>query len=105
MQKFRYSCDGGSLAIGTVAARFAVVNNYGDGTHSVIIYDRGERNPLDAGTEFRGAIEGKEIKVYAYDCLTDEECADENNVLVTLSGRYGVYAKINSGDILLEKWE
>ena len=102
--EFTYGCDGGSLSIGTASARVSVPNCYGDGEHKLLVIN-GKYDPcLHSGCEFRGAVEGNEIKVFKYDCFTDDECADEKNVLVTLSGRYGIYAKLNSGDMILEKW-
>lgn len=104
MEKYTYECDGGSLAIGTGSVVACYPNNYGDGAHTVYITD--ELSPDESrNSVFTGAVEGSEIKVYNYDCLTEEERADEKNVLVTLSGRYGVFAVKYSGDMILEKWD
>lgn len=103
--KADYGCDGGSLLIGTSNARAAFSNCYGDGTHTVTIKnDRSDwRTPEN--WIFRGMVQGNTIKVFNYDCLNDEECDNEENVLFTLSGRYGVYAVKHSGDMILVKWD
>lgn len=101
----RYSCDGGSLAVGTSSARYNIINNYGDGCHDVVIAERNENFGKDEWYEFRGAIEGTDIKVFRYDCLSNEECEDEKNVLFNLSGRFGVFAEKGSGTIVLQRWE
>ena len=102
-EKYYYDCDGGSLAIGNKDVVTQFINNFGDGRHEVrIVPDWSDKATRNAN--FLGSVEGKEIKVYRYDCLSKEQRADEKNVLVTLSGRYGVYAVLNSGDMILEKW-
>ena len=98
-----YACDGGSLLIGTAKSRSAFVNCYGDGEHSVTVTDTPMGRTPD-NWQFRGAVEGNEIKVFNYDCLSDWECDDEDNILFTLSGRYGVFAVEHSGDMVLVKW-
>lgn len=98
-----YECDGGSIAIGTVDARVQIPNCYGDGVHTLYIHDCGEKVPND--TVFRGAVEGQNIKVFKYDCYTDEECEEEESIIAELSGRFGIYAIGNSGDMILQKWE
>lgn len=102
--KAKYSCDGGALLIGTSKARSAFLNCYGDGEHTVSVEDKINWKTPDNWL-FRGAVEGSEIKVFSYDSLSDWECDDEDNVLFTLSGRYGVYAIKNSGDMVLVKWD
>ena len=103
MRSVNYECDGGSIAIGTVDARVQIPNCYGDGVHTLYIYDCGEKVPDD--TVFRGAVEGQNIKVFKYDCYTDEECMKGKNIIAELSGRYGIFALPNSGDMILQKWE
>lgn len=103
MQKKYYICDGGSLAIGTPTARFNVVNRYGDGEWAVEVHN-GFRSCDRTDLLFMGSVEGSEINVYDYDCLTDTDLEDPAHILFTLSGRYGVFARVNSGDIVLEKW-
>lgn len=103
MKNKTYECDGGSIAIGTVDARVQIPNCWGDGKHTVSIMEYGETLPSE--TEFRGAVQGKHIKVYQYDCFTDEECKEKKNILFTLSGRFGIFAVQNSGDIILQRWE
>ena len=102
MEKYKYSCDGGSIMVGVKSTRICIPNNYGDGTHEVFIYDLDERFD-DNGWQFKCTIEGSEINIYDYDCLYSEEFNDKSHILCALSGRYGVYA--NYGNIAIEKWD
>ena len=104
MEKYTYACDGGSLAIGNEEVVCQFINHYGDGMHDVYIVDRLTEQD-HANSTFEGAVHGKTIKIYDYDCLTDTERADDSHVLVTLSGRYGVFAMLHSGTMILEKWD
>jgi hypothetical protein len=104
MERKYYECDGGSLAIGTQEARSSFLNCYGDGEHAVEVYDKFEHKDYD-NLVFRGAVQGTIIHVYDYDCLGDDECGDPRHILFTLSGRYGVYAREGTGDMILEKWD
>lgn len=99
-----YECDGGSLCVGTSDARVRIPNRVGDGTYVVIVTDSQTPKDTKENWEFATAIEGKNIKVFDYDCLTDEQCESEEHVLFTLSGAYGVYTERDSGDMLIEKW-
>ncbi len=99
MKKIRYSCDGGAVCIGTRNARTCFTNGYGDGTFTVTVYEGGDRFDSD-GWNFVGSVEGDTINIYDYDCYTNDEC--DNNIALTLSGRYGVY--IDRGSVALEKW-
>ena len=103
MRTVTYECDGGSIAIGSVGVRVQIPNCYGDGTHYLYIYDCGEQVP--DGAIFRGAVRGKRIKVFKYDCYTDEECKNEENIIAKLSGRFGIFALPNSGDMILQRWD
>ena len=103
MERKYYGCDGGSLSIGTPEARCSFINCYGDGEHAVEIYNSRITEDKDR-LIFRGAVEGENILVFDYDCLTDEECRDPKHVLFQLEGRYGVFARKGTGDMLLEKW-
>ena len=98
-----YDCDGGALAIGTVDARATFPNCFGDGRHTVFIHDCGEKVPSNA--VFRGAVEGQNIKVFKYDCYSDEDCEEDTSVIAELSGRFGVYAIENCGDMILQRWK
>lgn len=106
MEQKMYSCDGGSLLIGNGKFNSQFPNNYGDGCHTVFVLDDIEdiRSSFGDRYDFLGAVAGTDIKVFEYDCLTAEECEKQENVLFTLTGRYGVYALKNSGDMILEKW-
>ena len=102
MKRKRYSCDGGTICIGTIEARACYTNNYGDGTHTVTVYSKNDCFNGD-GWEFKGSVEGQNIIVFDYDCLTDEDIKNENHVLFKLSGRCGVFAK--DGNIVLNQWD
>lgn len=107
MRKFKYSCDGGAIALGNETFTCHYMNNYGDGTHLVHIKEPHENFPYGDYREwhFEGSIEGT-FNVYIYDCLPKKELTDKANILTTLTGRYGIYSKKGdySGDMLLEHW-
>ena len=96
-----YSCDEGTICIGTPEARACYTNDFGDGSHWVYVCRRNEKK-LDY-QRFKGSVEGPDIRVFDYDCLTTEECRDDKHVLFKLSGRYGIFAY--NGTIVLEKWD
>lgn len=110
MKKFKYSCDGGTMAIGTGDCIFRIPNDYGDGTFDIYVLPRDE--PLgdfvSDVTKFydnwswRGCIKGSNIKLYSYDCIHSEEDVKEYEI-TTLSGEYNVYAERLGGDILLKE--
>lgn len=100
MAKKTYTCDGGSICIGTKASRAFFPNNYGDG--GFYVYTCSNLRELKGDWMFKGAVEGTNINVYKYDCLSNEECENHKNILFTLTGRWGVYAQ--GGDIALERW-
>ena len=103
MLKKRYTCDGGSICIGTVDARVQIPNCYGDGEHTIFIYNGNEQVPDN--TEFRGAIEGDNIQVFDYDGYSTQELnLIGNKVLFNLQGRFGIYAVKDTGDMILQKW-
>lgn len=112
MKRFKYSCNGGALALGNETFTCHYMNSYGDGTHHVYIKDRNEQFPGADNRSFydlyhfEGSIEGV-FNVYNYDCLSKSEWNNKENILITLTGRYGVYSMKDkySGDMLLEKWE
>lgn len=111
MQVFRYFCDGGSLAIGSEHARVSICNEIGDGTYSIFITNRNETAELADGRfsnrdnwTFLGAVDGDCIKVFDYDCYHTAEEANKH-ILVTLSGRYGIWVEKLGGDFWLQKWE
>lgn len=111
MKEVEYSCDGGSLAIGSEYARVSLCNNIGDGTYSVYITEIGEQPEELGGTstdrhnwDFLGAVEGEEIMLFAYDCYhTAKEAA--KGVTIMLSGRYGIFCEKCGGTFWLQQWE
>lgn len=109
MEKYYYSCDGGSLAIGNETFFCHYPNKYGDGTHVVYIKQKGESLPLDTtyyNLYFVGSVEG-DFNLYNYDCLSKKDRTDPEFIIKNLQGRYGIYAFKDafSGDILIEQWD
>lgn len=110
MREFKYCCDGGTIMMGTSKCRFSIPNDYGDGTFNVYILPKDESlggfvsdiTKFYDDWDWRGCVEGEDIKIYSYDCVHSEKEADEY-VLTTLSGRYHVYAEKLGGDILLKE--
>lgn len=101
MKKYRYSCDGGTIMIGNSSSRVCITNNFGDGLHSVFMYDKND--DFDStGWEFKGTVEGDNINVYDYDCLHGDELNNPEHILCTLTGRYAV--SVSKGSVVLEKW-
>lgn len=99
---FKYSCDGGSLAIGNDKFQMRLPNGFGDGTHEVRIYNKEARVPTTLygyKPRYLGAVEG-EFNIYDYDCWYKEELSE--HILCTLNGRYGVYSA--DGYVLFEDW-
>lgn len=97
-----YECDGGCLKVGNGSFTACFPNCMGDGRYYCHVLEKdGYISPeevLGGKWNFEGSIEGDEIIVYDYDGH------DSGTVLYTLHGRYGVYAKNDSGDMCLEKW-
>lgn len=91
----------GSLAIGSGNAKVSLCNNIGDGTYHVYV---GSEKLSHERWSFVGAVEGEDIKVFDYDCYHTAAEA-EQHVLVTLSGRYGIWVEKSGGDFWLQKWE
>ena len=107
MKKYKYTCDGGSLLLGNENFQCAYMNDYGDGTHKVFVKDKGDKFPkvyTNDTYHFEGCVRGK-FNVYAYDCLHGQDLLEKENILITLSGRYGVYSIRDSGDMMLEYWD
>ena len=91
MKKKIYGCDGGCIMIGNGSFRVHIPNGIGDGDHFVYVYSKGEKFDLGSKT-WMCSIEGTDIFVYRYDCLSKEELFQPKNLVLMLSGRYGVYA-------------
>ena len=97
-KKYEYCCDGGNIMIGNKSFRVHVPNEFGDGWHTVQIkYGIGAPD----GFHFKCIVDGENFNVYSYAYLHDDDFEDESKILVTLSGKYIVYA--NFGDIILAK--
>lgn len=87
-------CDSdiGSCLIGNKDWTFAVPNIGGDGETAILIFDKDDeefteykkRNNL----RFISSVQGT-FNIYSYDCAF-EDCNDED-IIETLTGRYGVY--------------
>lgn len=96
MKRKIYHCDGGCILIGNSSSRFHIPNDFGDGGHSVIVYDsRGEYQAEIGGRHPRwvGVVEGTDLIVYKYDCLSPKELFNSKNILLMLSGSYSVYVE------------
>jgi hypothetical protein len=92
-KQFKASSDAGGLKIGNENFDILIPNRLGDGTTIVAIFDDPREfnsHMLDYFTSIYGTF-----NIYDYDC--------GNEVLKTISGRYGVYC--NSGFIALVKRE
>ena len=99
----KYHCDGGSIMIGTKESRTCFPNGYGDGEHYVNVVNTEKQKKefnKEKHWEWLGTVEGTNFHVWNYDCLSEDELIKEN-ILYTLSGRYGVYRR--DGKITLEK--
>ena len=94
---FRYSCDCGSLAIGTPECVTLVGNSVGDGTYSVFVTDREDFRSIEKDFVFVTTCRGKAMTVYDYDC-------EGAQPLCTLSGRLAVYRRKESGDMAVVMW-
>jgi len=101
----KYECDGGSIMIGTKDSRVCLPNGYGDGCHSIKLVrteEEKEKFTKEYNWKWVGSVNGDKFYVYSYDCLRGDELNDKENILYTLSGRYGVY--VRNGNVVLEKW-
>lgn len=112
MEKYYYDCDGGGLLLGNKDFRCVYMNNYGDGCHTVYIKKKKETQfpKLNHNKSFydvyhfEGSVKGT-FNVYNYDCISDKEIENKENIIITLTGKWGVYSFKHSGDMLLECWE
>lgn len=106
MKRYIYDCDGGSLLIGNACFACHYQNNYGDGSHTVTVFENEDKgvNFSYKSYDFVGVALG-EFNVYDYDCLNAEQRADKTHILCSLRGRYGIYARKESGDMALEYWD
>lgn len=98
--KFKYSCDGGCAVFGVHGFRVKFPNDYGDGTHNLVVLHIGSGEKKPNGAHYTGVIEGDEILLYDYDCYPEKDW--ESGVMGVISGTYYVY--VDGGDIYLEEW-
>ena len=94
MKEFYTMSDVGSVLVGNKEFGVCFHNGYGDGTTSVVLCEKWQA-PKDA--TFIDTIEGI-FNIYNYDCSE----RDEEDIVVSLNGRYGVYCK--AGTVYFEKW-
>ena len=92
MKNFKCYSDMGSCLIGNKDWTFAVPNIGGDGITEITIFDKGDTDfntyRKEHKLEFISSVHGT-FNIYKHDCAY-HNCADED-VITTLSGRYGVY--------------
>lgn len=93
MKKLTCDSDIGSCLIGNKDWTFAVPNIGGDGTTEILIFDKvGEElyeYEKEHNLKFISSVQGT-FNIYSYDCAFTNNC-NEEDVIATLSGRYGVY--------------
>lgn len=96
MKEYEYICDGGSLKIGVDSFSCCYMNNYGDGDHTLFVFDDDQEfEKVYARFKFVGCVSGRG-NVYYYDC--------DDDVLFEFSGTYAVYAELNSGNMAMVCW-
>lgn len=94
MPIYTVDSDAAGVMIGNDSARFTVPNGSGeDGTTTVIIDEAKALEMHDV--PFRTVISGTDLNIYGSDGSTDE-------VLVTLSGQYGVFSA--AGVVIIQRW-
>jgi hypothetical protein len=96
MKQFKTYSDIGSVLVGNDNFSVALQNGYGDGETLVRVYEIGEKVP--DGAKFNTSVQGT-FNIYNYDCSD----RNEEDVVATLSGRFGVYYGYSS--VFFEKWE
>lgn len=98
MKRKKYGCDGGCIMIGNSSFRVHIPNGFGDGEHNVYVCAKGEEfnRKSKAWVCF---VEGTDIFVYRYDCLSKEDQLNPQNLVLMLNGRYDVY--VDNGTIYL----
>ena len=94
MPLYTVDSDAAGVMIGNDSARFTVTNGAGeDGVTTVIIDETKSLEMHDV--PFRTVISGTALNIYGGDSSTDE-------VLATLSGRYGVFSA--AGVVIIQRW-
>lgn len=104
MKKLSCSSDIGSCLIGNKDWTFAVPNIGGDGTTKILIFEKEDKDFYEYekahDLQFISSVQGT-FNIYSYDCAY-HSCNDED-VIATLSGRYGVYQ--GHWKVVFVKWE
>ena len=98
IKAFRYSCDCGSLAVGSDGCRVLVGNSEGDGDFAVIVAAREDFEAIKGDYIFATACEGTAVTIYDYDCAGGAP-------LCTMAGRFGIYRRRRGGDMAVVRWE
>lgn len=98
-----YECysDIGSVLVGNKEVRFALPNIGGDGMTKLYVFDNEasfSTHPVSGKVKFVTCIEGK-FNVFSYDCSR----GDDEDVIATLEGRYGIYR--GEWIVVLVRWE
>lgn len=100
MLKLYCDSDVGSVLIGNKDWTFDVPNFGGDGVTDIFVFDN-ENAFDDYRREFKyiSSVQGK-FNIYSNDCAFE---ANDEDVLLTLKGRYGVYR--GEHKVAFVKWE
>ena len=104
MKRLKCDSDIGSCLIGNKYWTFAIPNRGGDGTTYISIF-KGENSEfrqykIKHELVFISSVQGT-FNIYSYDCAFTDNL--EDYILITLSGRYGVYQ--GNWEVVFVKWE
>ena len=94
MPCFTVDSDAAGVLIGNDSARFTVSNGAGEDGVTTVIIDVAKSLTMH-DVPFRTVISGTDLNIYGSDSSTDE-------VLVTLSGQYGVFSA--AGVVIIQRW-
>lgn len=103
MKTYWGASDIGSVLIGNKDWTFAVPNIGGDGATKILVFEKDVKEFANYQKEnnlhFISSVQGT-FNIFSYDCAFETE---QEDVLLTLSGRYGVY----NGEmkVAFVKWE
>ena len=104
MKSLSCNSDIGSCLIGNKDWTFAIPNIGGDGETKISIFDEEDKDfytyEKQHNLTFISSVQGT-FNIYSYDCAY-HNCNDED-VIVTLNGRYGVYQ--GWYEVAFVKWE
>lgn len=101
VKTFTCYSDIGSVLVGNKDVRFALPNIGGDGETRLFVFDDDQSfcsSTVYPKFNFVTCIEGK-FNVFSYDCSK----GDDEDVIITLEGRYGVYQ--GNWMVALVKWK